>query len=32
MFNVACKVMNGFSEKNFTLIRPNLDLKLSFMA
>jgi len=29
---VACKVMNCFSEKIFTLIRPNLDLKLSFMA
>ena len=24
--------MNSFSEKNFTLIRPNLRLKLSFIA
>ena len=32
MFNVDCKVMNSFSEKIFNLIRPNLDLKLSFMA
>ena len=32
MFNVACKDMNSFSEKNFILIRPNLNLKLSLMA
>ena len=32
MFKVTCKVMNSFSEKNFTLIRPNLDLKLNFCA
>jgi len=32
MFKVTCKVMNGFSEKIFTLIRPNLRLKLSFIA
>ena len=32
MFKVACKVMNSFGEKFFTLIRPNLGFKLSLIA